>query len=391
MATFDDAVGALMIGQPFFSTLLLKLQHVETREIPTAGVNRKQLLYNPDFFATLTDDEAIFVVCHEVMHLAYQHFPRMTYYRETGMGPDGKALDWDRYNRAADYPINAGLASAKIGALPDEKRLGFKSCFDPAKFPETMTPEEVYCLLAEEEKGGKGGKHKDDKPLDVHGAGEGDGDPEVDDGADAITPADVMQAANIHKALARGNLPGFIERILGEIKKPADSPWALLRRFVTTSLPGHDDSSWRRLQRKYIVRGIGMPGPTAMGAGHIGVVIDTSGSIGQDMLDFFAGHLAAIMADARPIDVRVYWTDAKMHRMDVVKTPSDLRALMSKKVPGGGGTNMPVGVRAAEADKCDCIVVLTDGYTPFCDSPKKVMWAITSHNIKSPHGDTIHI
>jgi predicted metal-dependent peptidase len=92
-----------------------------------------------------------------------------------------------------------------------------------------------------------------------------------------------------------------------------------------------------------------------------------------------------------PREVLVYWVDAHVHRKDEIKNSTQLRALLAKPVPGGGGTDMRKGVRAAEIDKCDAIVVLTDGYTPFCDSPRPLMWAITSHNIKAPHGQTIHI
>ena len=176
-----------------------------------------------------------------------------------------------------------------------------------------------------------------------------------------------------------------------ELRRPDQSPWAILRNFVTSNLPGHDRSSWKRLQRKYAVRGIGMPGRVSMGAGRVGVVIDTSGSIGQDMLNLFASHMGAIITDAMPRDVKIYWVDAKLHRVDDAKNVTDLRRILAKKIPGGGGTDMRIGVAAAEKDKCDSIVVLTDGYTPFCDSKKPLMWAITSDVKAEGNGRTISI
>ena len=176
-----------------------------------------------------------------------------------------------------------------------------------------------------------------------------------------------------------------------QARRPDQSPGAILRNFVTSNLPGHDRSSWKRLQRKYAVRGIGMPGRVSMGAGRVGVVIDTSGSIGQDMLNLFASHMGAIITDAMPRDVKIYWVDAKLHRVDDAKNVTDLRRILSKKIPGGGGTDMRIGVAAAEKDKCDSIVVLTDGYTPFCDSKKPLMWAITSDVKADGNGRTISI
>lgn len=379
---FEEAVGALLIGQPFYGTLLMKMEHVEDPNIPTLCVNFKQLKYNPSFVEQFSLDEVIFCVAHEVQHLAWQHLPRMKHYIEIGMGPDGKPLNAMKLNRAQDFPINHALVVAGIGTKPSEDKI--QICYDPKNFPETMVPEEIYCLLPDDPSDGKG-KGGKGQPLDEHDPMTGADDPS------AIGPADIVQAAEQHKAI-KGEYPAGIERILGQIKKPDVSPWRALRSFITTNLPGFDRSTWRRLQRRQIVRGIGVPGRVAEGAGVIGVVIDTSGSIDEKMLQLFGGHLSAIMADAMPQHVLVYWTDAQVHRVDKVKTPTDLRKLLSGNVPGGGGTDMPEGVRAAEADKVNSVVVLTDGYTDFCDSTLPLMWAITSHAITaSGNGRTIHI
>lgn len=382
-AKFDDALMSLLMSQPFFGSLLMKLGHVEDKDIPTLCVDGRNVRYNPDFLAQLDLDEVVFSIAHEVMHEAYQHLPRMRYYAATGLGPDGKEMDWDRFNRAADYPINALLAEQGIGKVIDKAK--FEICLDLKKYPSTMTPEEVYCKLPPSSGGGGGGGGG--KPLDQHdyAAGAESAAP------DAITPADVIQAAQQHKAI-KGSLPGGMERLLGELQRPSVSPWARLRRFVTRSLPGADATTWRRLQRRLVVRGIGVPGSTKQGVGRVGVVVDTSGSIDQKMLNLFGGHLAAIITDARPEDVRIYWTDARVHRVDSINTPSQLRQVLSKKVPGGGGTDMPTGVRAAEQDKCDVVIVLTDGYTDFCDGAKPLIWAITTKSVSATgNGETIHI
>lgn len=384
---FNDAVSILLLSQPFFGNLLLKMKHVPDDKIPTLYVSRTELHYSPDFLDSLTEDEAIFVVAHEVMHQAWQHLPRLQHYIDSGIGPDGKQLDGKLFNMALDYPMNHSLVVSQVGTpMPKEK---FQMCLDPKRFPETMTPEEVYCILRKEQEknGGKGNKPGEgDQPLDEH-----DSAPAEDGQADAITPADVLQAAEIHKAI-KGSYPAGMERLIGKIRKPDKSPWAILRQFVTSNLPGADRTSWRRLQRRMIVRGVGMPGPVSVGAGRIGIVGDTSGSIGQEMLNFFGSHMAAIMDDARPREVRIYWTDTEVNQTDIVKSSSDLRRVFTNPIKGGGGTNMPKGVQAALDDKCDIIVVLTDGYTPFgSPSPVPTLWAITSPDVDSPHGVTIHI
>ena len=108
-------------------------------------------------------------------------------------------------------------------------------------------------------------------------------------------------------------------------------------------------------------------------------------------MNLFAGHTASIMDEARPKEVRLYWTDTQVNQIDVVRSAADLRRVMGRPIKGGGGTNMPIGVQAAVADKCDIIIVLTDGYTPFCDAPVPLIWAITTQVTATGNGKTIHI
>lgn len=388
---FEEGVQALLLSQPFFGTLLMKMRHVP-EPCGTLYVDGVHIGYDPDFMAKQSIEQAQFCVAHEVLHAAWLHLDRIKHYLDVKIGPDGQPLDPRLFNMALDYPINASLVESRVGKAPE----GIQICLDLSRYPASMTPEEVYCDLKKRGKGSKGGGSGGKGGSEGAGNGDGSGHQALDDhrpkhghAAEGVTAADVQQAANVCKAM-RGSLPVGIDRLLGEIKRPSQSPWRRLRHLVTTSLAGYDTTTWRRLQRRMIVRGVGVPGRTAYGAGTIGIVVDTSGSIDDEMLRLFGGHMAAIMDDARPSRVLIYWTDAKVHRVDTVKSSTDLRTILSGKIPGGGGTDMPEGVRAAEADKCDSIVVLTDGYTPFCDSSKPVAWAITT-NQRSPYGETIHI
>lgn len=389
---FGEGVQAVLLSQPFFGTLLMKLKHEPIESCPTLFIDGKKIGYGPDFMAQQSMAQAEFCVCHEVLHAAWMHIPRIRHYLDTGIGPDGQPLDLKLFNQALDYPINASLVESKIGAIP----AGITICLDP-KYTSAWTPEEVYCDL--KKRGGKGGGASapgtpgggDPDAMDDHQPGHGDEDGEgtSSGGLDAITPADVQQAVNVTKAM-KGTLPAGIDRLIDAIKKPEQSPWRRLRRIVTKSLAGYDATSWRRLQRRMIVRGVGMPGRIAQGVGRVGVVGDTSGSIHDDVLRLFGGHMASIVDDAKPELTKIYWCDAKVHRVDDAKNGTQLRQILSSKIPGGGGTDMRKGVEAAMADKCDIIIVLTDGETPFHDNPK-VIWAITNRSIRAPHGETLHI
>lgn len=374
MANWNDCVTALLTSSPFFGTLLMRFKHVSDERVPTAYVTFDTIGYNRTWFESLSTDVGVFVIAHEVMHAVYEHCGRIKHYIDTGIGPDGHAFDQPRYNMAADYVINDALKQSGFVLWP-------KALWD-ARYNCDLTPEEVYCRLPKGKDGQGDGVGDDGQPMDGH-LPEG--------GVPAVGPAEVQQAANVVKA-TRGTLPAGIDRLLGEMTRPTVNPWKRLRRAITTSMAGRDATTWNRLHRRLIVRGIGAPGPTAVGSGHIGIVVDTSGSIGDEMLRLFAGHMAAILDEARPRRTSLVWTDARVHRVDTLRGHADLRRTLSQPVPGGGGTDMPVGVDRAFELGCDCVVVLTDGCTPFGEGwAKPVMWAITTDRLQASNGMTVNI
>jgi predicted metal-dependent peptidase len=382
MAIFDDAYTAILLGQPFFGQLLTKL-NLEKRPatdqvIKTLAVSHDTLFYNEAFFASLSDDEGIAAITHEVLHAVMAHMVDIDMYRQSMIGPDGKAFNQEKYNEACDYVVNDVIKQNQIGALSPNWY------WDPA-YPHTMTPAEIYAALPDRPRNNNQPNKAGQSGQDTHisqGASQAAGNT-------GITPADVQAAANTAKAM--GSLPVGMDRIIQEVVKPRHSPWAMLRTAMLEAFRGNERSTWRRLNRHMLPRGVIMPGRTGFATNRVGVVVDTSGSIGDELIALFGGHMAAILTDAKPKEIKVYWTDAEVHRVDTIKNGQQLKQILKGSIPGGGGTDMPTGIKAAIRDKCESIAVLTDGYTPFGNAPKlPVVWAITS-DVKAPYGKTIKI
>jgi predicted metal-dependent peptidase len=66
----------LILSQPFFGTLALRLRPVERHDIQTMAVDGKHLFYNPAFVDSFTDEELRGVIAHEVMHCVHHHMTR---------------------------------------------------------------------------------------------------------------------------------------------------------------------------------------------------------------------------------------------------------------------------------------------------------------------------
>jgi predicted metal-dependent peptidase len=106
----------------------------------------------------------------------------------------------------------------------------------------------------------------------------------------------------------------------------------------------------------------------------IAIVIDTSGSMNEEMLATALSEAAAILENfGRHMGIQVYSVD------DAVGWVGRVFDVRSIKLIGAGGTDMGKGIRAAliHEPRPNIIIVLTDGQTPWPDSsPEDVQMVI---------------
>jgi predicted metal-dependent peptidase len=120
--------------------------------------------------------------------------------------------------------------------------------------------------------------------------------------------------------------------------------------------------------------------------------IDTSGSISNSMLQYFASHLNSILDTCKPEKVYVVYCDSAVDHVDEF-TAEDLPVHL--EMHGGGGTDMREVVAWAEenVDDPSVCIIFTDMYTPFPDSEPAfpLLWASVTEGYKSPVGETIYV
>lgn len=100
----------------------------------------------------------------------------------------------------------------------------------------------------------------------------------------------------------------------------------------------------------------------------VGIVMDTSGSMDKQLLEEALAEVKGI-ARAGNMDACIYFVDTEVGSKGKAGD-----ANLARKVTGGGGTDMGVGIAAAldERPRPDIVVVLTDGYTPWPKTKPKV-------------------
>lgn len=358
----DKAKVSIVTQHPFFASILMKRQLIEDLTIPTAAVDQRGQIYiNPKWFATLTVDEIVFVLAHEIGHVIGQHALRRG------------ARNPKKWNIAGDAWINDMLKASNIGTQ-------INGCVNmPGSKDETV--DEIYNKLPDNPDGSGPGGTGDDiiergAPLTAEEATR----------IDAETRVEIAQAAQAAKA--QGKMPSALAKIIADLIEPA-TPWhEILERFMTTFVRG--DYTWSRPNRRFAdVAYLPSAGKVAE-MGEIVVQVDVSGSISQNELAHYNGHMSRIISQCNPERVHVLYVDTHVCKHQVFEQGEEV----ALEFYSGGGTDMEEGFKFIDTNDIhpEVFVCLTDGYTDFnvANAPTyPVIWCISS-DIQAPYGENIH-
>lgn len=355
----------LMLEMPFIASLLRKCKIVIDEKIETAGVTKKELIINPDFFESLSKKQKMFVYCHEALHLAFRHLLRM------------ENKDRELFVVSTDCPINHILMTHGFENLkfpfdlitPESlSRILFKKEREIAK----MSVEEIYYLLKKSKRTPEfnlmedlidAGKIAFEKSTVIQ-----NGDPLSQE---ARTPEEVekywkeaLSQAVIQGKMA-GNLPGNFKRLVDKLFEAKVTWKEIIKKEIINSLGKITISDWRRVSRRYPF----LPGNKSLTRPNIWFLIDTSGSISDNELKQFLSEVYSIIK-TRAAGIIMPW-DAKVYPSIELKKPRDIE-LPLKNLTGGGGTNiLPALEEVFKRMKLgDLVIVLTDGHIFDLNNPK---------------------
>jgi len=349
----------MLMNAPFFGTLAVRLRIVKAGDwLPTAATDGKHLYFNEEFLESLSDPELDFLICHEVMHCVYEHMFRC------------RSRDKALFNAAADFVINLEITEQGIGKMPEVGLLDHKY--------KGLATEEVYELLYNEqqEKGSQGYT-----TLDVHiepntsGEGEdgseGEGDGAIN-GPIAISKEEASQIkeeikhAVIEAAKAAGasNTPGGVKRLLKDLLEP-EMDWRELLQMQIDSAFKSDFTFSRPSRKSSSLGGIILPAMDTDQMVKVAVAIDTSGSIGDDMLRDFLSEVVGIMDQHADFEIKLWFFDTKAYTVHTY-TPDNMTEMLDVEIEGKGGTDFMCNWdMLKEMDYVpERLIVFTDGY-PF--------------------------
>ncbi len=407
----------LLLNQPFFGTLCLRLKLMEGT-VPTMATDGRRVLYNAAFVNSLPPAELEAVLAHEVMHCALGHHCRRG------------QRDQHLWNEAADLAINPLLVAngftLPAGALIDP-------VFD------NLSAEEIYARrlqrncsgahstvpqsqqTADSSSGAVGGQQGPNQPSpqrEDNKIGSQSLEPSEDGSSETASPrpggfGEVLDAADdegrptseaekarqqhewsiaadqaIRSAKSCGHEPANVDRPLQESRQSKQDWRAILRDFVAARTPS--DYRWNPPNRRYLASGLYLPSVARSGLGTIVIGVDTSGSIGEQELEQFAGEISAISEEAEPEAIHVVYCDAAVQSAQEFSGSEPIRL----EPKGGGGTDFRPVFQWVEENAIDavCLIYLTDlcchSYPDPPDYP--VLWVTDSHRV-APFGETVRI
>jgi predicted metal-dependent peptidase len=338
--------------RPYLATALYALSVVESRAVPTMGVDRRWRCYvSAEFVAAHEVAELAGVWIHEVAHLLRDHHGR------ADRLPTELRAQHRRVNVAQDCEINDDLLADGVPLPGSVVHPGLFNLPTGRLFEEYLSElppaVELPCRcgsgasgVPEEWELGEGGPGV--RPTE----------------ADALR-RQTAEGIRAHKR-TRGSVPAGWDRWAGTVLEPVVDWRRVLAGAVREALVwagGAIDYTYRRPGRRTAaMRGVVLPS-LRRPVPRVAIVIDTSGSMGDDEL---AGALGEVQGVLRSVGVGT-------NRVSVLACDADVHAVRRVSsadqvvLAGGGGTDMRVGIEAATAqpDRPQIVVVLTDGYTPW--------------------------
>jgi predicted metal-dependent peptidase len=421
----------LIMSRRFYGVLVTNVEPVLSRNVKTMATDSKRHFYNPDFIATLTQTQMLAIQAHESEHDARHHSTRRA------------GRDHEKWNEACDFAINIDLKDEGFDlpdwVLIDAKYRGMSAEdiyrsreLDEKPQPQPQEDSDEQSSESDDDAGdeakddcddeqgadgrqgdeGEGSDDDGDEQGEAEsehgGSSSGDGDDADDQGEgsggngeakpgscdpgmcgevlDAPADADasdldaqwertVRQAASMAKAV--GQLPGHVAREIERANTPGQDWRETLRAWFDQG--GLRTETWNRPNRRFIGRGLILPGSQRDGVNKAIFVIDTSGSMDTVALACINAEAQAALDDGAIDEIVAVYGDTRVTRVDTYRTGDEIEF----DPRGCGGTDLrPLFEHVAdEHDDASLIVCFTDLYIgdagpePHCP----VLFAVTGY------------
>jgi len=337
------SVTKLLLQYPFYGSLALALRMMQDDTIDTMCTDGKSIKWSANFVATLNALQTMFVICHEVLHVALKHMFRI-----------GKR-NFKLWNIACDLSINPILIKMfGIEAMPEG------GLYDPQY--EGMSAEQIYDLIKDMSDdeidkitGGRDQWQMGEFQEPKDGNGDAMQEAELDQLSDDIDQKVIIAADT---ARAAGKLPSEVQELVDIMKRSQVDLETVVSRFVGGDVPA--DFSYRKINRRsYMMLDMVSPTIAKHSVGHVIIKIDSSASVRSEELQYFLGICNQFVEEKQPESVTIITWDTDVR---TVTTYAQGQRIPDLKLTGRGGTLISPVFKYVEDNQlpCDYSIVLSD-------------------------------
>ena len=362
----------LLLLEPFFGYLILKLKFIETESVKTMAVDGIHFWYSPSFIKKHTPLEILGVVVHELLHCVLMHPTR------------GAKHNREISNYAADYVVNDYIINKTTFVLPDCR------LYDE-RF-QNMTYDAVYKILIDEAQG----KPKPDLVKQSEKMGKFEPAPTQVDPEDTAGQSleeywknNLQEAAEVIKQSGSSLSPAIDELVKNTVAPQL--PWnRLLHRFCVRSIKTL--STWNVPHRRFVHQGLFLPSKANKGLQELIIAVDTSCSVTILQFEHMLAEINKILLKLKPVKLTLIHCDDKIAKVETysvkdypIKTSMAGRRYTAFK---------PVFDYVKEHNlRPNCLVYFSDleGDTNFKPPSYPVLWINTAYpnNMKPKFGKVI--
>jgi len=378
----ERALRMVTVPFPHLAGLVASARVTIDDRLPTIGVFASgRLAANPAFVRGLRDNELVFVLAHEMLHLALRTHDR------------ARGANQLEFNYAHDYIIN-DILRTELGTPIPAGGLDMPGARE-------RSAEEIVLEMRRNQQGQAKTRVWQGETTTagrVFGAGaRGAGGMEAGDVLDATVEAGLFpedaaearahaeqvkemaaKALSLARAMGlarglRGTDAGTTSQTVLALRGIYRTPWKLaLQRWIESVAPG--DRTFARPSRREVVQAdVVLPGRRREGW-ILNIVLDTSGSMTEE-IPRALGTLGEF-CDAAGVDrVRLVQCDAAVTSDELL----DPYELAERRIEGYGGSDLSPALRhLAEDQHVRAVVVITDGeiaYPPEA-MPYELLWLV---------------
>ena len=367
----DRAVKTLLIREPFYGLFLLNLNRYYGDKCDTACVCRNgintELCVNKKFWDTLSDDEQLGVLKHELSHILFKHITSSEYFG-----------DHNKFNKAADLEVNSYIPVLQK---------------DPYYYPARFNLENnkgtkfYYENLPDEPDQPQDDSGNSYDPNDSHASWKDFQD--LSDAEKELVNQQIdYQAKNTAEHVQKliGSIPGELKEYLDSLFKikPQVFNWkAYFRRVIGNLITSELYLTRMRPSRRF---------PDSRGVKfkrkpHVLVGVDTSGSVNDKELEDFFSEIYYLWKSG--VKVTIAQVDTKIEHIE------EYNGKFNKEIYGRGGTEFTSLINYYNERKKDfsTLVIFTDGYVSLNLPPfRNGVWVITKNGQHQNYpGTTIYI